>query len=187
MAMKFETALNKFESALLKVIDLETKADKEVAGVVTQAFTLLLTVGKETGTAAAEMGDQCEALVAAHLENFRAPKTMKMYVAAFRWAAGRGLLKWNTNLISTEGKIQALTDEGKKVPKELADRAAKTAAEREAKQSKGTVANVENTVKLLAKAYEMAMLIGDSAWAIDIMDTIHAKQPEWKAPSADAK
>jgi len=185
--ISFENALQRFEKSILSVIGIEQKAEAATSSTWTEAFTLLLVSGKENGTPAGEMGDQCETLVETHLANFKAPKTVKMYVTAFKWAAGRGLLSWSTSLTSTEGKIKALTDAGKKIPKDLVERAEKESAKREAKHGPVAQANVENTVKLLSKAYDMAVLIGKAGWAVHIKEAIQAEKPDWTPPTAEGK
>jgi len=189
--IKFETALHKFEATMLKIIDLEVKTGKTVEGMWSNAFTDLLETGAKAGTPSAEMSEKAEELAEAHMANFRAPKTVKMYLAAFRWAAGRGIQKWTTGLITTEGKIQSLTDAGKKVPKDLELKYKKVlenqAVARDAKQSKTSIVNKEGILKGLAKQLADARTLGDNEWATYILDAIIVRNPEFKEPTVDAK
>ena len=189
MAMKFETALHKFEATMLKIIDLEVKTGKTVEGMWSSAFTDLLETGAKAGTPSAEMAEKAEELAEAHMANFSAPKTVKMYLAAFKWAAGRGLQKWTSGLVTTEGKVQALTDAGKKVPKDLELKYKKVlenqAVAREAKQSKTSIASKETIVKALTRAYTDAVALGKTGWAHHIREAIQTEVPEWTPPGAE--
>lgn len=188
---RFEIAIAKLDATIHAVHDNIVQSRAKHAEQFKTAINYAIDAGKASKLEAGEIRDSIVKLfddsVAANLIE---KSTARAYMTGLRFALDRGIL-WNPALHSAEGQIQALKDAGKKIPDALAKKAAemdeKAAAKRDAKNGKTHVASKETIIKSLAKALADARTIGDNEWAADILDCIHAKMPEWKEPTADAK
>jgi hypothetical protein len=185
--ISFENALGKIQVCIVAAHEARTTLEKKSASEFTVAINFAIDAGKKEGKTNAEIKEGVRDLFAAEVDAGRFEKsTARTYGSGIIFALDHGVL-WSPDLHSTDGQVKALTDAGKKIPKAVADRVTKATAKREAKHGPVAQASVENTVKLLSKAYDMAVLIGKAGWAVHIKEAIQAEKPEWTPPTAEGK
>jgi len=182
----YEKAKDATLQALHAAHDVEQAGAAKASELRTVAINVLIDKGRAAGAESGTIKDDVAAIFEKAVEaEYLADKSAKLYLRGVAFALERGVM-WNASLHGTEARVKALQEAGKSIPKDLQEAAAKLDAKtRDAKHGKPVVANVENTVKLLAKAYEMAVLIGKAGWAVHIKETIQAEKPEWTPPTAD--
>lgn len=122
------------------------------------------------------------------------PKSARQYSSGLKFALAWGL-QWTPNLHSLEGQVAAMVAAGKAdkmSPKHKAKLAevqdakdAKATAKSGARSGKPKVNDNAATLKLLAEALANTRARGDNEWALDILDAIHSKFPEFKEPTGE--
>ena len=184
MSTKFNASLVKLAAALEAAHQLEAQAVAKATEARKKAINFALDCGRAEDQDPGTIRDAIAKIFESAVNSSQlTASTARTYMSGVRFALERRLA-WNPALHSAEGQITALQDAGRKVPDHLKAKAAALAAKKEPKPSAAQVANADSVVRHLAKALADSRTLGKSEWAADILDCIHAIQPEWKEPAA---